>query len=154
MIYEYPALFYDDEDKVAFHFYDREDWFLCGDNIFDAIEMAQDVLNAALLNLEREGKEIPPATPLEKVAAKPLELVKMIKADTDTYAASLATLNEREQILQADNPIRELLNRRHLKISQLAKLLDAPYRTVQDWSLGKSAPPKWVLNLILDKVLA
>ena len=62
MKYEYPALFYDDDDKIAFHFYDREDWFLCGDNLFDAIEMAQDVLNGALLSLEREGKEIPPAS--------------------------------------------------------------------------------------------
>ena len=153
MKYEYPALFYDDDNQVAFHFYDCEEWFLCGENIFSAIEMAQDVLNEALLTLERAGKEIPKATPLSEVEVKPLQVVKMIEADTDKYAKELAAQNEREQILNAANPIRELLNLRGMKIKELADALGAPYRTCQDWALGKSKPPAWSLNLILDKLI-
>ena len=70
MQYDYPAVFYSDGKSVAFHFVDREDWFLCGDSIDDAIDMAVDVLNGALLSLEREGKEIPAATPLDKYASE------------------------------------------------------------------------------------
>ena len=153
MKYEYPAVFYDDDNQVAFHFYDREDWFLCGENIFAAIEMAEDVLNGALVRLEREGGQIPPSTRLENVKLLPNQTVRMIYADTDKYAAELAAMNERDAILNADNPIRELLDRRHMKIKQLADLLQASYRTVQDWSLGKSKPPAWCLKLIVDKVL-
>lgn len=153
MKYEYPAIFYDDDSQVAFHFYDRADWFLCGENISEAILMAQDVLNEVLLGLEREGKEIPPATPLSEVEVKPLQVVKMIAADTDKYAAESAAQSEREQILAAENPIRTLLDLKHMKIKELADLLGASYRTIQDNANGRSKMPQWVLKLVVDKVL-
>lgn len=153
MKYAFPAVFYDDDNQVAFHFYDREDWFLCGANLFDAIEMAQDVLNGALLELERSGEQIPAPTPLANVKLLPNEVARMIEADTDAYAVELEMMNDRNAILNADNPIRTLLDRKHMKIKQLADVLQAPYRTVQSWSLGKTKPPRWTLNLILDKVL-
>ena len=151
MQYEYAALFYNDEDKVAFHFYDIESLHSFGDNLDEAILAAQELLSDYFYS---GGSSILyPATPLEKVEVKPLQVVKMIEADTDKYAKELAAQNEREQILKADNPIRELLNMRSMKIKELSDLLDAPYRTVQDWALGKSKPAAWVLTLILDKVL-
>lgn len=55
MQYDYPAVFYSDGKAVAFHFVD----------------------------MENVHKEIPAATPLEKVDVKALQLVKMIHADTD-----------------------------------------------------------------------
>ena len=152
MVYDFPAVFYDDDKQIAFHFYDA-DWFSCGENIADAIEMAEDVLGGRLMRLERDGGQIPTPSKLEDVKLLPNQMVRMIHADTEKYAAELAALNEREAILNADNPIRELLNRRNMKIKDLSDLLDAPYRTVQDWSLNKSKPPDWVLNLILNKVL-
>ena len=151
MKYEYAAIFYDDDKQVAFHFYDRPDWFLCGENIAEAIIMAQDVLAAALLSLERAGERLPPATPLEQVEVKPSEVVRMISADTEKYAAELN--DERNQILSAPNPIRELLNHKGWKIKYLADMLGAPYRTIQDQASGKNKPPAWVVRLILDKVM-
>ena len=44
MQYDFPAVFYPDDNSVAFHFYDREDWFSCGSDIADAIEIAEDVI--------------------------------------------------------------------------------------------------------------
>ena len=79
MQYDFPAMFYSDEKAVAFHFYDREDWFSFGDNVDEAITAAEEILNDSLLELEREGKEIPAPTPLDKVVVKQLHLVKMIK---------------------------------------------------------------------------
>lgn len=152
MEYDFPAVFYDDDKQIAFRFYDA-DWFSCGENISDAIEMAEDVLGGRLMRLERDGGQIPTPTKLEDVKLLPNQMVRMIHADTEKYATELAALNERESILNADNPIRELLNRRQMKIKELSDFLNAPYRTVQDWSLNKSRPPEWALNLILDKIL-
>ena len=39
-----------------------------------------------------------------------------------------------------------------LNIKQLADLLGAPYRTVQDWNRGKTFPPKWVEKLVIEKI--
>ena len=153
MQYDFPAMFYADEKAVAFHFYDREDWFSFGDNVDEAISAAEEILSDSLLELEREGKEIPTPTPLDKVVVKPLQLVKMIHADTDKYARELAAMNDREAIEKADNPIKELRERQGLSIKELSDILHAPYRTVQDWNAGKSKPPEWVLPLILDRVL-
>lgn len=145
MIYEYPAVFYTDGDKIAFHFYDMEHLHSFGDNLDEAILAAQELLADFYLG----DQKALPATPIEQVEVLPLQVVKMIQADTQTYADEL----NRQSIEQAANPIRELLSRRNMKIKELSDLLGAPYRTVQDWSLGKSNPPPWVLNLILDKVL-
>lgn len=153
MQYDFPAMFYSDEKAVAFYFYDREDWFSFGDNVDEAILVAEEILNDSLLELEREGKDIPAPTPLDKVVVKPLQLVKMIHADTEQYARKLSEMNNRKAIESADNPIKELRERQGLSIKELSDLLNAPYRTVQDWNAGKSKPPEWVLQLILDRVL-
>ena len=153
MQYDFPAVFYSDENAIAFHFYDREDWFSFGDNVDEAIAAAEEILNDGLLELERENKEIPTATPLDKVEVKPLQLVKMIHADTEKYARELAEANNRKAIQKAENPIKELRERQGLSIKELSDLLNAPYRTVQDWNAGKSKPPEWVMSLILDRVL-
>ena len=110
-------------------------------------------MNDSLLTLERERKEIPSPTPLDKVEVKPLQLVKMIHADTEKYARELSEMNDRKAIESADNPIKELRERQGLSIKALSDLLNAPYGTVQDWNAGKSKPPEWVLALVLDRVL-
>ena len=153
MQYDFPAVFYSDENAIAFHFYDREDWFSFGDNVDEAISAAEEILNDGLLELERENKEIPTSTPLDKVEVKPLQLVKMIHADTEKYARELTEANNRKAIQKAENPIKELRERQGLSIKELSDLLNAPYRTVQDWNAGKSKPPEWVMALILDRVL-
>ena len=153
MQYDFPAVFYSDKNAIAFHFYDREDWFSFGDNVDEAISAAEEILNDGLLELERGNKEIPTSTPLDKVEVKPLQLVKMIHADTEKYSRELAEANNRKAIQKAENPIKELRERQGLSIKELSDLLNAPYRTVQDWNAGKSKPPEWVMALILDRVL-
>ena len=39
-----------------------------------------------------------------------------------------------------------------LSIKQLADLLGAPYRTVQDWNLGSHLPPSWMTRLIVAEI--
>ena len=152
MQYDFPAVFYSDEKAIAFYFYDREDWFSFGDNVDEAIEAAEEILSDGLLELERTGGKIPFATPLNDVKVKPMQLVKMIHADTEKYAGELTKMNDREAVEKADNPIKKLRERQKLSIKELSDLLKAPYRTVQDWNAGKFRPPEWVLALILDRI--
>ena len=153
MQYDYPAIFYDDDNSVAFHFYDAENWFSCGDNIADALTMAQDVLGGQLLNMERTGEKIPPATPLEKVMLKPFQVVRMIHVDTTQYAKEFEELKRREAALLAENPVKFLREQTGLSIRQFAEELGVPYRTAQDWNAGISKPPKWAVPLLVDKFL-
>ena len=152
MQYDFPAVFYPDDNSVAFRFYDA-DWFSCGNDIADAIEMAEDILGGRLMRLERDGGKIPVPTKLEDVILLPNQVVRMIHVDTEKYARELAEMNNREAIEKADNPIKELRERQGLSIKELSDILKAPYRTVQDWNAGKSKPPQWALSLILDRVL-
>lgn len=50
------------------------------------------------------------------------------------------------------NPIREARIRAGLSIKELAELLGAPYRTVQEWNAGRSKPVEWAERLIIDKL--
>ena len=50
------------------------------------------------------------------------------------------------------NKIKTAREKAGLNIKQLADLLSAPYRTVQDWNRGKRNPPIWLQNLIVEKI--
>ena len=154
MKYAFPAVFYPDENAIAFHFYDAEDWFSFGDDMAEAIEAAEDVLNLSLWDLEEDGKqdEIPTPTPLDKVVLKPNETVRMIYADTEVYAKKVAEQLKREEIEAAANPIKAVRESKGWTIKEFADFLNAPYRTIQDWNAGKTQPPKWIATLIIDKV--
>ena len=39
-----------------------------------------------------------------------------------------------------------------LSIKALSDLLDAPYRTVQDWCRGKRTPPPWLQKLVIAEI--
>ena len=78
--------------------------------------------------------------------------VSCVCFDKEAYDESVKQ-NERAAILNAENPIRELLNRRRMKIKELSDLLGASYRTIQDNAPGKSKMPRRVLKLVVDKVL-
>ncbi len=39
-----------------------------------------------------------------------------------------------------------------LSIKALAELLDAPYRTVQNWCDGSRTPPPWLVKLVIAEI--
>lgn len=50
------------------------------------------------------------------------------------------------------NPIRKAREAAGLTIKELANLLGAPYRTVQDWNSGARKPPAWLQKLVVEKI--
>ena len=51
-----------------------------------------------------------------------------------------------------NNPLKEAREKAGLNIKQLAELLEAPYRTVQDWNAGKHLPPAWMTKILVDEI--
>ena len=91
MIYEFPAIIkYDFNEKVYYvNFPDMSNCFTDGENLHEALNNAEDVLNLMLLNAECKGEKIPTPTNIEKIGEKNLghgEIVALIKADTDLYS--------------------------------------------------------------------
>ena len=152
MKYAFPAVFYPDDNAIAFHFYDAEDWHSFGDDMAEAIEAAEDILGGYLTDYEQEGKEIPKASKLDEVVLKPNEMVRMIHIDTEVYARELKEQLKREEIEAAANPIKAVRESKGWTIKEFADFLNAPYRTIQDWNAGKTQPPKWIVNLIIYRV--
>lgn len=148
--YVYPAIFSwsNDDNTYLVTFPDAKNWFTDGRTVAEAMENATDVLNLMLLHMEEEHREQERPAPSNIHAVHPKnpdDIVTLVAADTDAYA---------EKLSAEENPIRHAREKAGLNIKQLANLLGAPYRTVQDWNAGRQFPPKWVEQLVIDKIHA
>ena len=99
MQYIFPAVItHDDKDRVYYvDFPDTEDYFGCytdGNNLYEALCNADDVLNLMLLGAEKADNPIPSASDIRDIIAKAPEgaIVTLVKADTEAYAKRLADL--------------------------------------------------------------
>ena len=84
--YVFPALFTKEESGLyAVDFPDLESCYTCGDDLPDAIHMAEDVLALTLYNYEKDGKEIPAPSSPRDIPTEENEFVSVISADTLYY---------------------------------------------------------------------
>lgn len=83
MRYVYPAIFEPDEDKIGVDFPDINACFTYGDDMADAILMAEDVLAMTLAYYEDEKKAIPKPSKIEDI--KTNGIVSLVRADTDAW---------------------------------------------------------------------
>lgn len=149
MKYYYPAIFRPKShipEGYDLNVVDIEGCLTHGDDIAECMEMAQDAIAVMLEDVSEKDYPVPSDIKDVDISAYPA-------GSFVSYVCFDSSLSTRAAILNADNPIKELLTRRNLKPKQFSEMLNCPYRTCQDWALGKSKPPRWVLNLILDKVL-
>lgn len=80
MKYVYPVIFENDEGKIGVTVPDIPGCFTFGDNMIEAIEMAQDVIEMMLVDYENNNQPIPKPSDIEKI--KTNGFVSLIKADT------------------------------------------------------------------------
>ena len=85
MKYVYPAIFTKEENGYSVIFPDLEGCYTCGDDLKDALYMAEDVLAFTLFDYEKSGKTIP--VPSEPGVLKPAkgEFVNFVACDTLEY---------------------------------------------------------------------
>lgn len=84
--YVYPAIFTKEENgQYSVVFKDLEGCYTCGNNMEQAIEMAEDALALVLYGYETEGKQIPAPSPRDSIKIKPTEFINDIRCDTLEY---------------------------------------------------------------------
>lgn len=85
--YVYPAVFTPEEEgRYSVYFPDLEGCYTCGDDLQDAIMMAEDVLAFYLYDEEQNDRKIPEASAGDTVALEKGEFVNYIACDTREYA--------------------------------------------------------------------
>lgn len=87
MKYVYPAIFTTEDDGINVTFSDFESCYTSGTTLIEAMEMAQDVLNLTLYDLEELQKTIPTPSNINEVILKEKEnsFVSYIECDTNEY---------------------------------------------------------------------
>ena len=87
MKYVYPAIFTPEESGISVRFPDIHNCFTSGEDLADAMEMAEDVLCMMLYDLEEAGKEIPAASSVAEAQGQVEEgeYVSLIACDTIEY---------------------------------------------------------------------
>jgi predicted RNase H-like HicB family nuclease len=86
MKYAYPAIFTPEDDKILVSVPDLPGLHTFGDDLPDAIYMAQDALEMWLWDAENEQEAIPQASTLAAMnCGAPGQFASMVAADTDEY---------------------------------------------------------------------
>ena len=84
--YVYPAIFEPNElGGYCVNFPDVQGAYTSGNDLAEAMEMAQDALCLMLYNHETNGNEISPPTPLKLLEAPKDAVVTLITCDTNYY---------------------------------------------------------------------
>ncbi len=98
MNYVYPAVFYEEDGKISVIFPDLGNLATFGDNMADAMRMAQDACGLYLFTALRDGEKLPDLTPMNAIdvaailkdfeieSAKDSSFVNMVFVDMTEYA--------------------------------------------------------------------
>ena len=86
MKYAFTAIFTpEDSGLISVAFPDLQGCSTSGDDLSDAIFMAQDVLNLTLYDMEQDGKQIPDASKPQDIKVADNQFTSIIAVDTDKY---------------------------------------------------------------------
>ncbi len=90
--YVYPALFIpENEGGYAVEFPDIDGCYTQGETLAEALEMAEDALALMLYDAEEAGREIPPASNIEKLNIQKGVTVSLVHCDTIEYRKYFAS---------------------------------------------------------------
>ena len=86
MKYAYTAVFTPEENgQYSVNFPDLQGCYTSGDDMSDAVYMAQDVLCLALYDLEQDKKPIPKTSKPQDIKVTAEQFISVIAVDTETY---------------------------------------------------------------------
>lgn len=83
--YVFPAIFEPEDGLYNVSFPDLPGCYTCGDDLADAMHMAEDALGGYLSRAEEKGEEIPAASSMDAVERPQSGFVTLILTDTDAY---------------------------------------------------------------------
>ena len=143
MKHYYPAIFCPAGENIGGYelmFPDIPGCFTCGSDMNECHQMAQDAVGLMLEDVDEKDYPVPSKASEVDLSDSPAgSFVSFVCFDKEQYDA-------------AENPINVASKKAGLSVKQTADLLGAPYRTVQNWFLGKHTPPPWVERLVVEKI--
>jgi predicted RNase H-like HicB family nuclease len=84
--YVYPAIFTQENDGgYSVLFPDIESCYTSGDNMADALDMAEDVLCLTLYDMEKDRRAIPTPTNIKDIVTGKADVVSLVGCDTEFY---------------------------------------------------------------------
>ena len=83
--YAFPAVFTPEDEGYSVLFPDLEGCYTCGDDMEDALEMAEDALALVLYGYEKGQREIPSPSKRTDIRLKGEEFVNYVACDTMAY---------------------------------------------------------------------
>ena len=87
----YPAIITPEDGMYNVEFPDLPDCYTCGDDLADAVYMAEDVLSCYLELEEREGRNVPAASGFATLNVPADSVVTLVFADTEAYRRKMST---------------------------------------------------------------
>ena len=90
MNYVYPAVFYEEEGKISAIFPDLGNLATFGDNVADALRMAQDACGLYLFTALRDGEPLPAPSALSEIS--PAAVLEEIELESAAYGAFVTML--------------------------------------------------------------
>ena len=107
MKYVYPAIFVPLNEEhfqgYGVEFPDFENSFTEGVDLYDALYMAEDLLNLELMSMEDDNEKIPAPSNFKNIKLEDGAFVNLIKANTDYYRRYLEAMKEYRE----ENPSNE-----------------------------------------------
>lgn len=117
--YAYPAIFTPEEDGgYSVRFPDLEGCFTCGDDMADALFMAEDALALVLYGYERDGRMIPVPSKAESLKLDSDEFVNIVACDTLEYRKRFNNKSVRKAITIPEW-LNEIANTMDINFSQV-----------------------------------
>ena len=111
-----------------------------GESLTKAMYWTIDAIGTMLDGVEEKDYPAPSKiADLDLSEYPPDVIVNIVEFDSDLWKSGVS-------------PIRKAREAAGLSIKELANLLGAPYRTVQDWNSGARKPPEWLQKIIIDKI--
>ena len=138
----YPAIFFPDETDsgakiFGVHVPDLQGCLTQGEDLSDAMYWTVDAIGTWLDGLQEKDYPAPSKVSELDLSDYPEDsIVNVIEFDADKYFNTIAFASKKAG----------------LSVKETADLLGAPYRTVQNWFLGKHTPPPWVERLVVEKI--
>lgn len=138
----YPVIFFPDETASGKKNFgavvpDMQGCLTQGDDLSDAMYWVVDAMGTWLDGLDEKNYPAPSKIADLDLSDYPADaFVNVIEFDTDKYF----------------HTVKYAAKKSGLDTNQIAKILGAPYRTVQNWFSGKSRPAPWVERLIVEKI--
>ena len=117
--YTYPAVFtQEDNGSYSVNFPDFDSCYTCGDDLADAIYMAQDVLAYTIYDLQAEGKSLPQPSDPRSISLSAGEFVNFVACDTLEYIKRHSTKSVKKT-LTIPEWLNEAATRMNVNFSQV-----------------------------------